>query len=136
MSVELEALWAHELGRADPREANRAIDRMREAQAGLGPEALSYELVVPPQGGWRHVTEVALPRLVYFLDCRGRLAARTPGVFVSVFDGDALHFVEAGVFVDYVAQRLGLDLDALRARWGERAGGPGDPHPPLLLGAK
>jgi hypothetical protein len=115
-------------------EANAAIGAMRDEQATRGELGLSYEVVVPAGEPWTHLTGVALPRLVYFLDCRGALAPSTPGVFVSAFVGERLYFFDAGAFVAIVGRRAGLDLDALREKWGERSGGPSAKASPRLLG--
>jgi hypothetical protein len=115
-------------------EANAAIAQMREESGGATDLGLSYEVVVPAGEPWTYLTGVALPKLVYFLDCRGALGAATPGVFVSAFVGERLYFFDAGVFVGLVAKRLGLDLAGLREKWGERTGGPSAPASPRLLG--
>lgn len=115
-------------------EANLEIGRMREQTAQGRAPGLSYEVVVPAAEPWRHLTDAVLPRLVYFLDCRGQLAARTPGIFVSAFVGERLYFFDAGLFVELVALRLGLDLAQLRERWGERTGGSSSAATQKLLG--
>lgn len=115
-------------------EANAAIAAMRDERALGGEPGLSYEVVVPAGEPWKHLTGVALPRLVYFLDCRGALAPSTPGVFISAFVGERLYFYDAGAFVGLLAKKAGLEFTALRDKWGERTGGPGAPTSPKLLG--
>jgi hypothetical protein len=115
-------------------EANTAIGAMREELAGGSELGLSYEVVVPAGEPWTHLSGVALPRLVYFLDCRGALQQKTPGIFVSAFVGERLYFFDAGVFVAAVAKHAGLEFGALREKWGERSGGPSAPSSPRLLG--
>lgn len=115
-------------------EANTAIAAMREERALGGQPGLSYEVVVPVGEPWKHLTGVALPRLVYFLDCRGALSPSTPGIFVSAFFGERLYFYDAGTFVGLLAKHAGLEFGALREKWGERTGGPGASAAPRLLG--
>ena len=114
--------------------ANLAIAAMREKSGLGGDSGLSYEVVVPAGEPLTYLTGVALPRLVYFLDCRGALSQKTPGIFVSAFVGDRLYFFDAGAFVAEVGKKAGLDLKALREKWGERTGGPSAPAAPKLLG--
>ena len=67
---------------------------MRAEQGLGGQDAVSYELVAEPQWALADLAERVLPKLVYFLDCRGaRLPLGPGGIFVSLFVGDSLHFV-------------------------------------------
>lgn len=126
----LDELAALAFASAPPGEANQAIARARAAQAHHGVEGVSYELALPAQGGEAWLLERALPKLVYFLDCRGAKLPRTPGLFVSLFSGDRLSCIEAGAVVMALAKRRGLDAAEVVRRYGEQ--GAGDP--PLLGG--
>jgi len=126
----LEELSALAFASAPPSEANQAIARAREASAHHGVPGLSYEVALPALGVDAFLLERALPKLVYFLDCRGVKLPHTPGIFVSLFSGDRLAFIEAGAFVLALAKRRGLDAAEVVRRYGEQ--GAGDP--PLLGG--
>ncbi len=121
-------LQAAAFARAPLEEANQAIEQAREARAAGGRPAVSYEVVLPALDPDRYLTHQVLPRLVYFLDCRGVPLAGAPGVVVSLFTAEGLAFVGAGEVVAVLAEARGLDLLTLAARYGER--GTGDP--PLL----
>src|SRR5262245_61555595 len=120
----LDELRALAFASAHARDANHAIGEVR------GDDRVSYEVLVPGTGADAHLLDKVLPKLVYFLDCRGAKLGPTPQLFVSLFVHDQLSFIEAGPFASALAKRKGLDeAEALR-RYG--AGGAGDP---LLLGA-
>jgi hypothetical protein len=115
-------------------EANTVIGEMREQLAAGAELALSYEIVVPVAEPWTYLTGVALPRLVYFLDCRGQLSENAKGIFVSAFVGERLYFFDAGVFLAVLGKKVGMDIAALREKWGEKTGGPSASAAPKLLG--
>ena len=115
-------------------EANGAIAQMRDETAVSGEPGLSYEVVVPAAEPWTYLTGVALPRLVYFLDCRGQLSENAKGTFISAFVGERLYFFDSGVFLQVLGKKVGMDLAALREMWGERTGGPTASAAPRLLG--
>jgi hypothetical protein len=88
--------------RAAPAEANERIEAVREAiETRSGSPAFSYELFAPRLGVDAWFGEQALPRLIYFLSCRGLRSARAPGVFVSLFTADGLPMQ---VYVQKLAQ--------------------------------
>jgi hypothetical protein len=62
-------------------EASSAISRVREEQGGDSGDALSYEVVIPPEGESQFLLEKMLPRLVYFLECHGSRLPVCSGVF-------------------------------------------------------
>lgn len=130
MSDLLEELRTLAFSRAASSDANEAIARVREARAKASVEATSYELALPGLAPESWLLERALPKLAYFLDCRGVRLPGSGGVFVSLFMGDGLLFLEAGPFVEAMARRRGLSLDEVRRRYG--ANGTGEP--PLLGG--
>lgn len=130
MSVVLEQLAAIAFHRASPAEANQAINDTRGRRSEAGPEAVSYEVAVPALAPDEFLTTKALPKLVYFLDCRGVKVPGSGAVFVSLFTAEGLLFVEAGPMVEVLARARGLTLAEVVRRYG--SDGKGDP--PLLGG--
>jgi hypothetical protein len=128
MSPLLQQLEALAFDRASPGDANQAIEAARVACGSQLAPALSYELALPALGPDEFLTHRALPKLVYFLDCRGAKLPHAPGVFVSLFTAQGLWFFDAGALVQALATARGLTLAELVRRYGE--GGVGDP--PLL----
>jgi hypothetical protein len=122
-------LHARAFAHAAPAEANLAIEAQREARSEGGRLAWSYEVALPALGPDEYLKARVLPKLVYFLDCRGARLPQTPGVFVSLFTAEGLCFVDAGAVVSCLAEARGLDLLEVVRRYGER--GAGDP---ALLG--
>ena len=132
MSPLVQRLLDAAFGRAPLAEANQAIARAREARAEGGQPAVSYEVALPALDPDPYLTGRVLPKLVYFLDCRGAplVGGGGQGVFVSLFTPGGLHFIGAGEVVAALGAARGLDPAELRRRYGER--GVGDP--PLLGG--
>lgn len=128
-STVLDALISHAFFRADVSRANAAIDEQRQARGSASSPALSYEVALPALAPEVYLSQKLLPKLVYFLDCRGVRAPHTPGVFVSLFTTDGLYFIEAGTVISVLAEARGLDLAEVLRRYGEN--GAGDP---ALLG--
>jgi hypothetical protein len=122
----VELAFAH----AEPEAANVGIARAREAWASGGTPGLSYEAALPALDPEQYLTHRLLPRLVYFLDCRGAPMTGGEGVFVSLFTPSGLHFIDAGTLVATVAAARGLTAEDLVRRYGQQ--GVGDP--PLLGG--
>jgi hypothetical protein len=139
MDEGLERLLALAFETAPAREASAAIARVRESVDPAG-EAVSYEIVLSDHPTFAHLTDEVVPRLVYHLACLGVRLPEASRVFLSVFAGDALHFVLAREALALVAERSGLDARALIARYGPRegpaeTGAAGERQgPPLLLG--
>lgn len=104
--------------RGEARDANREISAQREQHGVGGTDAVSYEVVLDPQASLRQVFEQVMPKLVYFLDCRGLKLDATSGVFMSVFVGETLYFVHASDFIAAVAPSSGLSLDELVRKYG------------------
>lgn len=116
--------------RASPADANRAIDEARQARGSDTREAVSYEVALPGLGPDEYLTGKVLPKLTYFLDCRGVKPPASGDVFVSLFTESGLLFLEAGPMVQVLAEARGLTLAETVRRYG--ADGAGDP--PLLGG--
>lgn len=129
MSSLVDRLVGHAFASASPVDANEAIGRVRDERSALHAQAHSYEVVLPGLAPAEYLTELVLPRLVYFLDCHGVRLPGSPEVFVSLFTPEGLFFVESTDLVSLLAEAKGLTLDEARRRYGQ--GGSGDP---LLLG--
>lgn len=129
MSALLDGLLALASRQAPGERANEVLDEERAARATGDTAGLSYEVTLPALGGDEHLLHRALPRLVYFLDCRGLAPDRAPGVFVSLFSSRGLAVFDATTFAMALGQHRGLDAKELVRRYG--AQGTGDP---LALG--
>lgn len=129
MSV-LDQLTQLAFHRASPAEANQAIEDVRLQRSEGGVDALSYEVALPSLAPDEFLTTKVLPKLVYFLDCRGVKVPASGAVFVSLFSTEGLSFVEAGPMVEVLTKARGLTLAEAVRRYG--ADGKGDP--PLLGG--
>ena len=130
MSTLLEAIEALAFDRAPVSDASSAITRVRDARSEGGPAATSYEIALPALDPEAFLTTRALPKLTYFLDCRGTKVPASGHVFVSLFSERGLLFVEAGPLVELLAKTRGLTLAETVRRYG--ASGAGEP--PLLGG--
>jgi hypothetical protein len=130
MSPILEQLSLMAFHRASPLEANQAIDDVRSDRAAIGQEAISYEVALPALAPEEFLAWKVLPKLVYFLDCRGVKVPGSGAVFVSLFSAEGLLFVDAGPMVEVLAKVRGLTLAEVVRRYG--SDGKGDP--PLLGG--
>ncbi len=120
--AELSALAFH---RAPPVDANAAIDEARQRRGAQGADATSYELALPALDPDGFLTAKALPKLVYFLDCRGIHPPASGDVFVSLFSEAGLLFIDAGPVVEALARARGLTLAEAVRRYG--ATGTGEP---------
>jgi hypothetical protein len=131
MSPILEELTQLAFHRAPPAEANQAIEDVRSQRSeAAGQDAVSYEVALPALAPDDFLAHRALPKLVYFLDCRGVKVPSSGNVFVSLFSSEGLFFLEAGPMVEVLAKARGLTLAEVVRRYG--ADGKGDP--PLLGG--
>jgi len=128
MNPILEQLQQLAFHRASPLEANQAIEDVR-LERSESQDAVSYEIALPALAPDEFLTHKALPRLVYFLDCRGVKVPASGAVFVSLFTSDGLLFLEAGPMVEVLTKARGLTLAEAVRRYG--SDGKGDP---ALLG--
>lgn len=127
MTTLVDTLIGMASGRAAAHDANAAIEAARLER---GESALSYEVALPALAPDEFLTHRVLPKLAYFLDCRGVKPPNSGGVFVSLFSPDGLYFIDAGPLLQHLAQARGLTLAEVFRRYG--ADGAGDP--PLLGG--
>ena len=114
----LEPLLARAFHEAPAREANEQISAQRNAREAGGHEALSYEVVLDAQATPAQAAAQVLPKLVYFLDCRGLSLLAAQGVFVSLFVADRLYFIDATDVVAELASAAGTTLEALKQKHG------------------
>ena len=110
----VQALLARAFHRAPAAEANDQMAAMRAQE-----QSLCYEVLLPPERAAEHLIQKVLPRLVYFLECRGSHLPHCAGVFVSIFVGDELYFVRAGDFVEELSRLSGLSPEQMVERYGE-----------------
>jgi hypothetical protein len=103
---------------ARARDANAEIAGLRETHAAGGREALSYEVVLNEADGVDGAAQKLLPKLVYFLDCRGLPLHDARGVFISGFVGESLYFLHATDFVAVLAEAFGATLPELKEKYG------------------
>lgn len=130
MTPLVDALMRRAFHQAPVADANQAIDDVRATlEEESGAAAFSYELFVPRANVDEFFLSNALPKLVLFLHCRGFRGNQTPGLFVSLFTDQGLHFIKAGDALDVMAAAKHLSIDELYRRYGD--GGTGDPK---LLG--
>lgn len=116
---EIAALLGRAVDRASARDANQAIARLRQSEGTEDKPATSYEVVLPAENALHYLTEVVLPRLVYFLDCSGAKLPRCAGVFLSLFWGDDLFFVRAADALEELGRLTGLTPAQMTARYGQ-----------------
>ncbi|MHB8878614.1 MAG: STAUR_1299 family protein [Myxococcaceae bacterium] len=115
----LEALLARAFHRARAADANAELEAVRlSSLEQSGAELLSYEVLVPEQEPIRYLVEALLPKLVYFLECRGAKLPRAPGVFAALFVGDGLYCLHASDLLDELMKLSGLSVEQLVERWG------------------
>jgi hypothetical protein len=114
----LERLLSSAFHQASGADANSEIEKVRVERGSELAEALSYEGAAPPTGTVEWLVERFLPKLVYFLDCRGARLPQAPGVFVSLFVGDRVHFFEVEVLLGALSEWSGLGFDEMVQRWG------------------
>jgi len=125
MSALVDELISLAFARGEVTNANAAID---DARAERGANALSYEVALPALGPDEFLTLRVLPKLTYFLDCRGVKPPSSGGVFLSLFTADGLHFIDAGPAFEKIVKARGFTMAEAVRRYGES--GVGDP--PLL----
>jgi hypothetical protein len=120
--MNLDPLLQRSFRTVNAREANQQIATVRHEQAVGGEDAMSYEVVAEPKWALEELAERVLPKIVYFLDCRGaRFPLQPGGIFVSLFVGEQLHFIHAGDFVEALAKVRGLSADEAVERFGADA---------------
>ena len=106
--------------RAPAAEANQAIARIRAGTDAEDAGATSYELVLPGGDVRAWLLDKALPRLVDYLESSGAKLPHCGGVFLSVFAGDTLYFLQARDVVALLSRWSGLSIPELKQRHGPR----------------
>jgi hypothetical protein len=119
----MEAAVAAVLGRAfhhvPAQQANQEIARVRQTTGSELTPGLSYEWVLPESDAGEHITARLLPRLVYYLECRGAHLPGCDGVFLSIFHRDQLYFVHARDAVEELSRVTGLSVEEMVQRYGD-----------------
>ncbi len=128
MSATVERLKAQAFHTGPASQANQVIADARTLHTP-GREATSWELLLPPRFEDVYLTSKVLPRLVYFLDCRGAKLPKVGAHFVSLFEQDTVYCIDGAVVIEALAALAGLSCEELVRRYGES--GAGDPK---LLG--
>ncbi|TMB30848.1 MAG: hypothetical protein E6J62_14425 [Deltaproteobacteria bacterium] len=105
----------------------RARDANTEIAKARGEAAL--EGATPSR---RSATDV-LPRLVYHLESIGARPPGCKGVLVAIFDGEDLHFVQAGDLVARAAELSSVPVEELFLRHGTGESRTAQRGPPLPL---
>lgn len=122
MSQDLEpgllAILSRAFHQARAADANQEIARVRQAQGGEVEPQLSYEILLPAREPLRYLVEEVLPRLVYFLDCRGATLPAASGVFATLFLGEELYFLRAQDLLEELGRLAGMSAGEMTRRWG------------------
>jgi hypothetical protein len=93
----------------------------------------SYEMVLDPRATFASFAADLLPRLVYHLESIGARPPACKGVLVAIFDGDDLHFVQAGDLVARAADLSSVPVEELFRRHGTGESRTAQSGPPLAL---
>jgi len=118
MDPRIAALLEKAIHRAPAVEANEAIAKMRQELGDDFSEAISYEILLPEEKAVEHLTGSVLPRMVYFLECRGAKLPHCPGVFASLFAGAELYFLHAADVIAALSELSGLSIEEMVKRHG------------------
>jgi len=110
------ALLARAERRVPGRSANEEIERERVRHQLAYGRAMSYEVVLSREHGFAYLATVVAPRLALYLVHKKMSAGDCRGVFVSLWVGDELYFLEAETFFDAVREAEGLDEGGWRSR--------------------
>jgi hypothetical protein len=121
MEAAVEALLKRAFHTAPAIKANDEIAKMREAEGTPLRSAVSYEVLLPQEGAVAELTERVMPRLVYFLACRGLKLPKCPGIFASIFAGDQLYFIRGEDLLEELSKMSGLTVEEMVQRHGPEA---------------
>ena len=89
-----------------------------DGSAADAPMARSYELLLGPDATFAAFAAEDLPRLIYHLESIGSHLPRALGVVLCFFEGERLHFLQAGELIAFAAERLGTTPEVLAERHG------------------
>jgi len=113
-------------------EGATASRRSRGEEPGT-PLSRSYEMVLDPRATFSSFATDVLPRLVYHLESIGARPPGCKGVLVAIFDGEDLHFVQAGDLVARAAELSSVPVEELFLRHGTGESRTAQRGPPLPL---
>ena len=77
---------------------------------------MSYEVVLEANHGFAYLATMVAPKLAYYLAQKKMSAYSCNGVFVSLWVGQELYFIDARDFFDAVREAEGLDAAGWRQR--------------------
>src|SRR5262249_32304187 len=110
------ALLARSERRVSGRAANEEIERERVRHYIQHGRCMSYEVVLEANHGFTYLATVVAAKLAYCLVQKKMSAYACNGVFVSIWVGDELYFIDARDFFDAVREAEGLDAAGWRLR--------------------
>src|SRR5437764_7552574 len=119
--------------RAEAAEEGAALSRRPRGDEDSAPLSRSYELVLGPEATFASFAAEILPRLVYHLESIGARPPGLKGVLVAIFDGEDLHFVQAGDLLSRAAELSSVPVDELFRRHGTGESRTAQRGPPLPL---
>jgi len=119
--------------RAEAAEEGAAPSRRSRGEQGGTPLSRSYEMVLDPAATFATFAADILPRLVYHLESIGARPPGCKGVLVAIFDGEDLHFVQAGDLLSRAAELSSVPVDELFRRHGTGESRTAQRGPPLPL---
>jgi hypothetical protein len=127
--VSLDRLLQRAFARGPAHRANQLIHEARQQVAARCGRGQCYEvsLLEGPFGearGWDHLDRLVAPRLAFFLRSKKLGVADSGPVFLAVFVGETVYFIEVADFFELIRQARGLDaagFDAVVRGW-ERTG--------------
>jgi hypothetical protein len=124
-----------EIAKARTEAAEEGASPSRPSRGSEGGMALSrsYEMVLDPRATFASFAADLLPRLVYHLESIGARPPACKGVLVAIFDGEDLHFVQAGDLVARAADLSSVPVEELFRRHGTGESRTAQSGPPLAL---
>jgi len=119
--------------RAEAVEEGAAPSRRSRGDESGAPLSRSYEMVLEPGATYANFAAEMLPRFVYHLESIGARPPGCKGVLVAIFEGEDLHFAQAGDLIDAAARLSGVPADELFRRHGTGESHTARRGPPLPL---
>jgi hypothetical protein len=119
--------------RAEAAEEGASPSRPSRGEEAAAPLSRSYEMVLDPQASFASFATDALPRLVYHLESIGARPPGCKGVLVAIFDGEDLHFAQAGDLLARAAELSAVPVEELFRRHGTGESRTAQRGPPLPL---
>lgn len=115
MDPKINGLLALAFRTASAMDANTEIATVRQELSERYGYAHSYEMILTDLT-WENLALSVLPKMFYHLSCRGISFRSAPGVFLTIFRGDQVHFVSADSLIAYCRKVAGLEEEAFLAQ--------------------